>query len=223
MLIQLTQRPRPPGVRIIKNAAHRGRSRAAHRVIRGLKLRPHGIVKIKPSNPRHSVVRGENGYHNANPLHDEREIIAQELRERPHLAVQAHLLQLRAAVKLKRMLEHARHLPRGRGDAGDGHERMPVDLDHLVRAVEHHGVARSRPAIPGHEHAAGKLEGEDGGGVGLLRRMGAGRRRPADAGRGIEPLAAQKRREIRGLRGSGVETCRLRTDHPLDHSPVRWR
>jgi hypothetical protein len=70
---------------------------------------------------------------------------------------------LRAAEKLKRMFEHPRHFPRRRRHAGNRHDRMPIDFENFVGAIENHGVPGSGASIARHQDTALKLEGENGG------------------------------------------------------------
>ena len=59
------------------------------------------------------------------------------------------------------MLEHARHFPGRRRHSRDRHDRVPVDLEHLVGAIVNHGVARRRAPIARDQDAAGEFEGEN--------------------------------------------------------------
>src|SRR6266480_2981935 len=69
------------------------------------------------------------------------------------------------------MLEHARHLPRRRRHTGDGHYRMPINLQNLVRTIVDDGVTRSCTAITRNQNAAGKLERKDRCRLGRLPRL----------------------------------------------------
>ena len=117
------------------------------------------------------------------------------------------------------MLEHARHLPSGGWDARDGHERVPVDLQHFVRAIIDDEISCRRAAVAGDEHAVGEFEREDRGG---LRRRG--HREPGGCGGDgnlrQQILPAQERGEILG--GSGAR-FREAQRHSVNHWPVRWR
>ena len=146
------------------------------------------------------IVGGEDRHDDADALHDEAEIVAQQLRKRAHLAVEAHLLELAAAVKLKRMLEHARHFPSRGRHARDRHERVLVDLEHFVRAIIDHEVAGRRAPIARDEHAIGKFEGEDRRRV-RRRDGGRWRRRRRAGGLRIKPLLAQQRAKSSGAGG----------------------
>ena len=75
------------------------------------------------------------------PWMDEAEIVAQQFRKRAHFAVHTHFLQLRATEKLEGMFEDARHFPRCCRHASNRHDRMPIDFQHLVRAVVDDSVA----------------------------------------------------------------------------------
>ena len=65
------------------------------------------------------------------------------------------------------MFEHARHFPGRRRHARDRHDRVPIDLQHFVRAIVNHRVAGGRAPIARHQHAARELEGENRGRLGL--------------------------------------------------------
>ena len=95
----------------------------------------------------------------------EAEIVAQELRKRAHFSLDAHLRKLAAAVKMKAVLQHPRHLPRSRRNACDGHERMTVNFQHFVRAIIHDRVPRRRTPIARDENAVCIFECEDRGRV----------------------------------------------------------
>ena len=110
------------------------------------------------------IVSGEDRNDDADALQDEAKIIPQQFRKRAHFSVHTHFLQLRAPEKLKRMLEHARHFPRRRRHARDRHDRMPIDLEHFIRAIVNNGVAGRGAPISRHQHSAAKLKREDGGG-----------------------------------------------------------
>src|SRR5207248_1834830 len=69
------------------------------------------------------------------------------------------------------MLEHARHLPRRRRHTGDGHYRMPINLQNLVRTIVDDGVTRSCTAITRNQNAAGKFERKDRCRLGRLPRL----------------------------------------------------
>src|SRR6478672_7708625 len=89
------QRLRAPSVCIIENAADRRRAGPCCRVIRRFKLRAHCIIEVKARlGFRISVVSRKDRNYNTHSLHDEPEVVAQQLRERSHFAVDTHLLEL---------------------------------------------------------------------------------------------------------------------------------
>src|SRR5437870_4820084 len=115
------------------------------------------------------------------------------------------------------MLEHARHFPSGGGHARDGHERVRVDLEHLVRTIVDDDVARGRATITGDEDTARELKPEDGGRLRLCE--GSARARGRGEGRlRIKPALAKKRGEI-----PRVRRRRLADGAKFHYWPVRWR
>ena len=59
------------------------------------------------------------------------------------------------------MFKHARHFPCSRRYSRNRHDRVPIDLEHFIRAIVNDGIAGGRTAIPGNEDAALKLEGQN--------------------------------------------------------------
>jgi hypothetical protein len=66
---------------------------------------------------------------------------------------------------------------------------MPIDFQHLVRAIVDHRVARGRTAVTGNEHAASELEREDRSRL-RLRHSGSSR---SGAGTVERPAASSPR------------------------------
>src|SRR5947208_16192372 len=66
------------------------------------------------------------------------------------------------------MLEHTRHLPRGRRHTSDSHYGLPIDLQNLVGTIVDDSVTRSRTAISRHQNAPGKFESQNRGRVAWL-------------------------------------------------------
>ena len=66
------------------------------------------------------------------------------------------------------MLQHARHLPRGRGHPGNRHDRMPIDFQNFVRTIVNDGIARGRAPIARDQNALGKLECQNRGRFALV-------------------------------------------------------
>src|SRR5882724_4089808 len=78
------------------------------------------------------------------------------------------------------MLEHTRHLPRGRRHTSDSHYGLSIDFQNLVRTIVDDGVTRSRTAISRNQNAAGEFERKDRCRLGrlphrLLRRSSEGK------------------------------------------------
>ncbi len=112
------------------------------------------MLEIVPSeNRRDSASAGQCSSH----------VILEKLGHRPQLALETQLLELRSSVVLERMLQNPHHLIRRRRHAGNRHDAVPVDFQHLVRAIVHHHVARGRASIPRHQHAVPVLERQDRG------------------------------------------------------------
>ena len=109
------------------------------------------------------------------------------------------------------MLQHARHLPRGRGNAGNGHDRMPIDFQNFVRTIVNDGIARSRAPIARDQNTPGKLECQNRGRFGGLpcsRLCAVSRHRTDDCG-AQQTFASQERRKIvRGARKALVKSQR---------------
>ena len=152
---------------MVQHGAHGGTAAAGGGEVGGLELRAHRIVKIHARDLRRGIERRKDRHDDADALEHEAEIVAQQLRESAHFSLQAHLGELRAAEKVEAVFEHARHFPRGCRDASDGHERVAIDLQHLVRTVIHDHVTRGGAAVAGNEHAVGEFEREDRGRVRL--------------------------------------------------------
>ena len=96
------------------------------------------------------------------------------------------------------MLEHARHLPRGRRHTGNCHYGLPIDFQNLVRTIVDHGVTRSRTAISRNQNAAGKFERKDRGRLGRLPRLLLRRvlRHGTDGSRAEQTFAPKQRRKV---------------------------
>ena len=216
VFMQFLQRLFPPPIFVVEDPAHRGRTGSGRGVFCHFKLRAHRVVKIET---RRRIVGGKNWHHHPDALNRESKIVAQQFRQRAHFSIHAHLLQLRAAEKLKRMFEHARHFPRRRRDTGDRHDGMTIDFQDFVGAIVNNGVACGGASIAGHEHATGKFESKNGGrfrlhpfrGVSDSRNIGCRRE---------QTLSPQQRREIVTRPKRRLVECSYR---PVHYWPVRWR
>src|SRR5690606_8391342 len=193
-----------------------------------LLVAPAGDVVLKEAaGPAAQVVAGEQGHHDE-ALEGGGEVAADHLGQLVGLALDGQLVALDLLVVLELQLEELDHLDGRAGGPGDGDARVAVGREDLLHRPVRDQVAAGGPAVAGHHHAVGELQGHHGGAVGdLVRRQVAGQVAPV----GLVSRPAQHLEEGRSgivvgskdrqghWAGGYLLAARCRSPHPTDRPP----
>src|SRR5205814_1941170 len=105
---------------------------------------------------------GENRRDHTKPLDGGGEIVAEQLGERADFGMEAHRLQLTAAIKLERGLERARHLKCSSRHACNGHEGMGIELEDFLGFIRENSIAGGGSMVSRDDDALRAMKRKDG-------------------------------------------------------------
>ena len=141
------------------------------------------VVGKEPADAGRPVEAGEQRNHGES-LHGHGQVSADHRAEPVGLAFEAQQRSLNLFVVLEFHLEQPGDVEGDAGRAGDAQHGVLVRREDLLDVPAGDDVAHRGAPVPGHQHAAGVAERDDGGGVRHLQRRGGVRRQ----GRGGQVL-----------------------------------